>query len=220
MPRERRQDVYQTKSGYLRRLRQRAMRREGWLQQMLLASLKAECKGRGFFKHIPSTKYIKENPDIIGCFAGRHVALELKVEPNTPTPGQKRELEAYRRAGGFAATVVYAELEPSPGAMVTEVRHLVVVLPVSYDPSDDRAEACDTPLRDLAATRWMDPDSDCRAFILPFSGGRSGSGAGRIDTRPLLHLVTGGALVDEGLRLDSDTMEEIPTANRDLEDAE
>ncbi len=44
-------------------------------------------------------------PDIICCFRGRFVALEAKVEKNTPTKLQQATIEQIRAAGGVAEVV-------------------------------------------------------------------------------------------------------------------
>jgi Holliday junction resolvase len=40
--------------------------------------------------------------DIIGCRAGRLLAIECKIHPNKPTPLQERFLQKIREAGGIA----------------------------------------------------------------------------------------------------------------------
>lgn len=41
-------------------------------------------------------------PDIIGCWKGKFVAIELKVKPNKPTKFQKYVIEKIKQAGGIA----------------------------------------------------------------------------------------------------------------------
>ena len=44
-------------------------------------------------------------PDVLACYRGRFVALEIKAPKGRLTPQQTAELEAVRRAGGIAAEV-------------------------------------------------------------------------------------------------------------------
>ena len=76
--------------------------RESQLQTSLLRALK---KHGWFYK--ASDRYRAGVPDVIGCYQGRFVALELKVEPNKPTPLQEYELKAIYREGGSAQVVSY-----------------------------------------------------------------------------------------------------------------
>jgi len=75
---------------------------ESQLQTSLLKHLR---KVGWFYK--ASDRFRAGIPDIIGCYKGRFVALELKVEPNKPTPLQEYELKAIYREGGSAQVVSY-----------------------------------------------------------------------------------------------------------------
>lgn len=44
-------------------------------------------------------------PDLVVCYRGRFIALELKTPAGRPTPAQIAQLDAVRRAGGTAAIV-------------------------------------------------------------------------------------------------------------------
>ena len=44
-------------------------------------------------------------PDLIGCYRGRALAWEVKVEGGIMTPLQARELQRWRQAGALAAVV-------------------------------------------------------------------------------------------------------------------
>ena len=76
--------------------------RESQLQTNLLKELH---KVGWFYK--ASDRFRAGIPDIIGCYKGRFVGLELKVEPNKPTPLQQYELKAIYREGGSAQVVSY-----------------------------------------------------------------------------------------------------------------
>lgn len=58
---------------------------------------------------LPKSKWTKiircsdcGTPDIIGCFCGFYVAIEVKAEKGETTPKQIWELEGYMEAGGMA----------------------------------------------------------------------------------------------------------------------
>ena len=76
--------------------------RESQLQTSLLKALKQH----GWF-YKASDRYRAGIPDIIGCYKGRFVALELKVFPNKITPLQDYELKAIYREEGHANVVSY-----------------------------------------------------------------------------------------------------------------
>lgn len=44
-------------------------------------------------------------PDLVVCYRGRFIALEIKTPAGRPTPAQLAALDAVRRAGGTAAIV-------------------------------------------------------------------------------------------------------------------
>jgi len=44
-------------------------------------------------------------PDLIGCYQGRALAWEVKVEGGVLTPLQARELERWSQAGAMAAVI-------------------------------------------------------------------------------------------------------------------
>lgn len=50
-------------------------------------------------------------PDIICCMQGKFIAIECKAKGNTPTPLQRRELEAIHNAGGVAMVVNEATVD-------------------------------------------------------------------------------------------------------------
>ena len=48
-------------------------------------------------------------PDLICCYRGHFVALEVKVPPNTATAKQEHHIELIRRAGGHAFVVTTSD---------------------------------------------------------------------------------------------------------------
>lgn len=73
----------------------------------ILKALREKAGSRGWFKKIHGSPYMSSLPDIIGCFEGRFVGLEVKRPSNRGgvTPGQQAELDAIWAAGGIAAVV-------------------------------------------------------------------------------------------------------------------
>lgn len=63
-------------------------------------------------------------PDIIGCLAGRFVALEAKMPGEEPTPIQRFRLEQFSRAGGAVGVVYSVEqaLEIAASALQSNAR--------------------------------------------------------------------------------------------------
>lgn len=55
----------------------------------------------GFFFKI-SDKFLAGIPDILGCYKGRFIAIELKVGKNKPTMIQKYVMNLINNAGGNA----------------------------------------------------------------------------------------------------------------------
>ncbi len=74
------------------------------------------------WKKIRGSMGMKNVLDIIGCWEGKYVELEVKTERGRLTPGQKARLEEIRRAGGIAEVVRSLEdvvrLIPNPRAEV------------------------------------------------------------------------------------------------------
>ena len=77
--------------------------REAQLQTKLLK----ELKNHGWF-YKASDRYRAGIPDIIGCYQGRFLALELKVEPNKPTKLQEYEIKQIKKADGSAQVISYS----------------------------------------------------------------------------------------------------------------
>ena len=46
-------------------------------------------------------------PDVLGCYRGIHIAIEVKVDSNTVTPLQKFELRRISESGGVACVARY-----------------------------------------------------------------------------------------------------------------
>ena len=76
------------------------------LESQLQSKLLKELKKVGWF-YKASDRFRAGIPDIIGCYQGRFVALELKVDPRKVTPLQDYELKAIYREGGSAQIVSY-----------------------------------------------------------------------------------------------------------------
>ena len=75
---------------------------ESQLQTKLLKALKPY----GWF-YKASDRFRAGIPDVIGCYMGRFIALELKIEPNKPTKLQTYEINAILEKGGTALVVSY-----------------------------------------------------------------------------------------------------------------
>ena len=52
--------------------------------------------------YTPSPYGKRSVSDILGCYKGRYVAIEIKIGKDTPTPLQKRFLRKVQEAQGFA----------------------------------------------------------------------------------------------------------------------
>lgn len=65
----------------------------------------ASIKGCFFWKEHGGQYGTAGIPDIIVCYKGRFIALEVKVGKNTPTKLQAITLERIRKAGGIASVV-------------------------------------------------------------------------------------------------------------------
>jgi Holliday junction resolvase len=48
---------------------------------------------------------VRGTPDILACYRGRFIAIEVKVGRNKPTHSQLLQLDAIRKAGGYAMVV-------------------------------------------------------------------------------------------------------------------
>ncbi len=57
------------------------------------------------FKKIRGTMGMKGILDIIGCWEGKYVELEVKTDRGRLTPEQKARIEEIRQAGGMAEVV-------------------------------------------------------------------------------------------------------------------
>jgi len=79
-------------------------------ESQVVTSLLKLLKQHGFFWKA-SDRYYAGIPDIIGCYCGRFVAIEVKIDSNKPTPLQTHYIEKIREAGGFAEVVTYVNLK-------------------------------------------------------------------------------------------------------------
>ena len=77
----------------------------------ILKALRNVTGSRGWFKKIHGSPYMSSLPDIIGCFDGRFVGLEVKRPSNRHgvTPGQQAELDKLSAAGGLVGVVTSVE---------------------------------------------------------------------------------------------------------------
>jgi hypothetical protein len=76
--------------------------KESQLQAKLLKALKPY----GWF-YKASDRFRAGVPDIIGCYRGKFVALELKIIPNVPTKLQEYEIKRIMEEGGSAQIISY-----------------------------------------------------------------------------------------------------------------
>jgi Holliday junction resolvase len=77
--------------------------KESTLQRKAIAYLRAS--GAYVFKVVGSVMQQKGTPDLLVCYRGRMLGIELKVPGNTPTKLQEVELEKIRQAGGVGAVI-------------------------------------------------------------------------------------------------------------------
>lgn len=77
----------------------------------ILKALRTKTGSRGWFKKIHGSPYMSSLPDIIGCYDGRFVGLEVKRPSNRNgvTPGQQAELDKIEEAGGLSGVVTSVE---------------------------------------------------------------------------------------------------------------
>ena len=76
------------------------------LESQFQTKLLKELRKYGWF-YKASDRYRAGIPDIIGCCNGMFIAIELKVEPNKPTPLQNYEMKAIYREGGNVKVASY-----------------------------------------------------------------------------------------------------------------
>ena len=67
------------------------------------------ARGAWVLKHHVSPYSRAGVPDLLICYRGRFIALEVKVPGKKPTPLQTRELATIRVAGGTAEVVTTVE---------------------------------------------------------------------------------------------------------------
>jgi hypothetical protein len=61
------------------------------------------------FKKIRGSMGMKGILDIIGCWEGRYIELEVKTERGRLTPEQQARIEEIRKAGGMAEVITSLE---------------------------------------------------------------------------------------------------------------
>jgi len=77
---------------------------ETLLRTRIIKRLRQERPGFWFVVH-GSSMQISGLPDILGCYKGRFVGLEVKMPGEEPDPIQSHRLASIIRAGGFAGVV-------------------------------------------------------------------------------------------------------------------
>ena len=70
------------------------------------AKLVKDLNNHGWF-YKSSDRFRAGIPDVLGCYKGVFMGLELKVDSNPPTKLQVWELERITAEGGYAAVVTY-----------------------------------------------------------------------------------------------------------------
>jgi len=93
------------------------------LEKQLQSKILKALRPYGWF-YKASDRFRAGVPDIIGCYTGRFIAIELKIEPNKPTPLQKHELNAIYREGGNTQVVSYDNKTKRYNANNTEYQTL------------------------------------------------------------------------------------------------
>jgi len=81
---------------------------ETFLRDRILRALRAERPGFWFVTH-GSPLQMSGLPDIVGCWNGRFVGLEVKVPGQKPTDLQAHRLREITSAGGIAGVVTSPE---------------------------------------------------------------------------------------------------------------
>lgn len=76
------------------------------LESQAQTKLIKQLKEYGFF-YKASDRFRAGIPDILGCVSGRFIAIEMKINYNSPTPLQIYTLAEIAKNGGFACTVTY-----------------------------------------------------------------------------------------------------------------
>jgi len=92
--------------------------KESTLQRKVIACLRDS--GAYVFKVVGSAMQQRGTPDLLCCFLGRLVAIELKVPGKVPTKLQEVELRKIRNSGGVAVVITdMDQLEQ----LLTALRH-------------------------------------------------------------------------------------------------
>lgn len=77
--------------------------RESALQRQIIAYLRS--RGAYVFKAVGSPLQQVGTPDLLVCWHGRFIGLEIKVPGKKPTPIQEYEIHKIREAGGCGVVV-------------------------------------------------------------------------------------------------------------------
>jgi len=74
------------------------------MEKNLRRSIQRKLDKYGVF-HVPGSVLIRGCPDILCCYQGLFIGIELKMPGRKPTPSQEAMLRRIRKCGGFAAVV-------------------------------------------------------------------------------------------------------------------
>ena len=97
--------------------------------------LLSNLKKFGFFWKA-ADRFTSGIPDIIGCYHGRFIAIEMKVDRGKPTPLQLYNLEQIRKNEGYAAVITYSNREGTwhvdghAYSMQDLITHLIKTIPL------------------------------------------------------------------------------------------
>lgn len=81
------------------------------LERTLVRKIKfaLEDAGAKVIKHHGSQFSRAGTPDLLGCYRGYMIAIEVKVHPNKPTVLQEQELTQWAQAGAYTAVAYCIE---------------------------------------------------------------------------------------------------------------
>ena len=96
--------------------------KESSLQRRIITYLRAE--GCYVFKVVGSPLQQRGTPDLLVCYQGRFLALEIKVPGAKPTPLQVHEMTKIGAAGGIATTVESVEEVKAVLALIRAMKTL------------------------------------------------------------------------------------------------
>lgn len=77
--------------------------KESTLQRQVIALLRE--RGAYVFKVVGSAMQQRGTPDLLVCWRGQFMGLEIKLPGEKPTPMQEHEIGLIRKAGGTAQVI-------------------------------------------------------------------------------------------------------------------